>query len=64
MRNQTEGSIVTAVMKREFHTHKIITLPFLCLHSFLRNDGKVEIKSHEDKNLSKSRVNDLLAQFI
>ena len=28
MRAQTEGSVITAVMKREFQTQKIITLSF------------------------------------
>ena len=32
MRTQTEGSVVTAVMKREFQTHKIITLSFAYIH--------------------------------
>ena len=42
MRNQTEGSIVTAVMKREFQTHKRINLSF-ALASFVRNYGEVKI---------------------
>ena len=32
MRIETEGSVVTAVMKRKFQTHKIITLSFAYIH--------------------------------
>ena len=42
MRTQTDGSVITAVMKREFQTHKIITLSF-ALASFARNYGEVKI---------------------
>ena len=40
MRTQTEGSAITAVTKREFQTHKIITLSF-AYASFVGNYGKV-----------------------
>ena len=64
MRTQTEGSVITAVVKREFQTHKIITLSFV-QDSLVRNYGK----SHEERNFNistcaKSRENDLLAKFI
>ena len=42
MRTETEGSLITAVMKREFQTLKIINLSF-ALASFVRNYGEVKI---------------------
>ena len=38
MRTQTEGSVITAVMKREFQTQKIITLFILLHEKFLQFD--------------------------
>ena len=40
MRTQTEGSVITAGVKREFQTQKIITLSF-AEDSLVRNYGKV-----------------------
>ena len=63
MRTQTEGRVVTVVMKREFQTHKIITLSFAYIHFF---ETTVKFKlchtaSHEDKNLSISRGKSMIS---
>ena len=42
MRTKTEGSVVTAIMKREFQTHKIITLSFAYIH-FLETTVKFKL---------------------
>ena len=42
MRTETEGSVVTAVMKREFQTQKIITLSFAYIH-FLETTLKFKL---------------------
>ena len=50
MRTQTEGSVVTAVMKREFQTHKIITLSFAYIN-FL--EATVKFKGAVSRNSAK-----------
>ena len=42
MRTQTEGSVVTAVVKREFQTHKKITRSFAYIH-FLETTVKFKL---------------------
>ena len=42
MRTQTEGSVVTPVMKREFQKHKTITLSFAFIH-FLETTVKFKL---------------------
>ena len=54
MRPQTEGSAVTAFMKREFQTHKIITLSFAYIHllettvKFKLNHTKIRTYAYQE----------------
>ena len=50
MRTETEGSVVTAVMKREFQTHKIITLSFAYIH-FLETTVKFTLDHTKLKHI-------------
>ena len=52
MRTQAEGSVVTAhaVMKREFQTHKIITLSFAYIH-FLKTTVKFKLNHTKIRTL-------------
>ena len=57
MRTQTEGRVVTVVMKREFQTHKIITLSFAYIH-FLETTVKFKL-SHT--KIRTSRVKSMIS---
>ena len=50
MRTQTEGSVITAVMKREFQTQKIITLLLIYLPQIHLLETTVKFKLNHTKN--------------
>ena len=61
MRAQSEGSVVTAVMKREFQTHKIITLSFAYIQ-FLETTVKFTLSHTKLRTLkSISRVKSMIS---
>ena len=55
MRTQTEGRVVTVVMKREFQTHKIITLSFAYIH-FLETTVKFKLNHTKNETLTYQQV--------
>ena len=50
MRTQTEGSVITAVMKREYQTQKIITLLLIYLPQIHLLETTVKFKLNHPKN--------------
>ena len=50
MRTQTEGSVITAVMKREYQTQKIITLLLIYLPQIHLLETTVKFKLNHTKN--------------
>ena len=50
MRTQTEGSVIAAVMKREFQTQKIITLLLIYLPEIHLLETTVKFKLNHTKN--------------